>query len=682
MSELPSEILNIVYKHSSNKDVLQCALTCKRWKESALIHYYNSLSIDASRVLQTKELLQLDLSERDRYFQNGTFTKKLVVHRDDRYHIPYDLRDTVVHYTKEEWILLLKYLPNIQVLDLFQSKNSLRYMDYILNCTESDKILHKTRAIIVTNSKSHMAGTKVPNDIYFALCYKYRATITTLEVEYNSKSFKSGPINGNMLTMLYHFNSLTHLTFNNSCDDQLTTFDIMDAFPHLVSLDYKSKYMIPEVIVENILGGDTNRKKLNSSFKELHLTIPTISMHYADYIKDYVAPHLDVLKLKICNMEIFDWVKRFGLYNAVGFLRSLSKVKTASIIWEPHEHDDRLINTSTKSENTVFFTLLNAMIRNKNMHFRAQYIYGRAHKSLRVTPEDHLYFDYNLKESDYNLPLTNQDFEQGYSLSLPAQFSIPNRSTSIIGPEVIHQFNVSLGDSHQNLPLEILRYALVNCPNLQTFCCQILGENNHTILLDVTPKKGNDIVKSIPNSINATKAHIKVIKTESIVPSKEMMCLIHQYLPAVERLICILDDLTYPFVELFEVDLTAFIYLKSVRLDVQLFNYDRQNTAFLEIQFSDKDWEYYHLWGNSTTLTVTKTTLEHMNERISIKEYGDVGKAVIQCRKQVKFELFSNRSRTTEIYNGKISKLDEEIIIKLRHISYSNSRVRLYYIRS
>ncbi|KAG2193758.1 hypothetical protein INT47_005039 [Mucor saturninus] len=681
MSELPSEILNIVYKHSSNKDVLQCALTCKRWKESALTHYYNILSINANRAFQTKKLLQLDPIERDRYFQYSTFTKKLVIHRDSVYDIPIDLRDTVVHYTKEEWIQLLKYLPNIQVLDLFKSKNSLKYMDHILDCTESDKILNKTRAIIVANRKSHMAGTKVPNDIYFAVCYKYRATITTLEVEYNFKSFNFGPINGDMLTMLYHFNNLTHLTLNNSCDPQLTTLDIMDAFPHLVSLDYKSKYIIPEVIVKNILGGDTNCKKLNNSFKELHLTIPTISMHYADYIKDYVAPHLDVLKLKICNMDIFDWVERFGLYNAVGFLRSLSKVKTASISWEPQEHNNRLINTSPKSKTTVFFTLLNAMIRNENMHCRAQYHYGSAHKSLSVTPDNHLYFNYSLKKSDYYLPLTNQDFEQGYLVPLPVPFAKPNRSTSVIGPEVINQINVFLDDTRPNLPLEFLRYALMNCPNLQKFWCVLVGDYNHTILLDANPKTGNDIVESIPNSINTTQANINFVKTENIVPSKEMLCLIHQYLPAVEKLICLLDDLTSPPAEMFEMDLTAFMYLNSVLLDVQLFD-DDQNTAFLVIQFSDKDWEYYHLWGNNTTLTVTRTTLEHMNERISIKEYGNVGKAVIQCRKQVKFKLFSNRSRTTEIYNGKISKLDEEIIIKLRHISYSNSRVRLYYIRS
>ncbi|KAG2193761.1 hypothetical protein INT47_005042 [Mucor saturninus] len=651
MSELPSEILNIVYKHSSNKDVLQCALTCKKWKESALTHYYNSLSINANRIFQTKKLLQLDPSERDRYFQYGTFAKNLVVHKDYMRKRPFDSKSTVVDYTEEEWIWLLEYLPNIQVLDLSGSLNAIKYMKYILSCTDSDKILPQIKVFIKPDRQRTLADTLHCDDMHFAVCYKYRATITTLEVNFNSESFNSVPIHGDVVTMLYHFNSLTHLTFNNSFDDQLTTFDIMEACPYLVSLNYQSGHCFPEPIVKNILGSAMNRKRLNHNLKELYLTVPTISTHYADYLKDFVAPYLDVLKLEICDTDVFDWVERFGLYNAVGFLGSLSKVKTASIGWTPGMIYNRQ-TTSTKSEPTIFFTLLNAMTRNKKMHYQATYTdYQSTHKSFSLTPYDYLYFNYGLKKSDYYLPLTNQNFEQEDSLTRRLRFAIPNRSTSIIGPEVIHHFNVSMNDTHPNLPLEILRYALVNCPNLQRFWYNSINDDND-ILLYVNPKKGNDIVKSIPNSINATKAQINVIKTNSIVPSKEMMCLFHQYLPAVEKLICLLDGLTLPPAEMFEMDLTAFMYLKSVRLDVQLFGADDQNTAFLVIQFSDKDWEYYHLWGDDMDLTVTKTTLAQMTDRISNKEYGDVRKAVIQCRKQVIFELSYGYSMVTEIHNG------------------------------
>ncbi|KAG2193759.1 hypothetical protein INT47_005040 [Mucor saturninus] len=671
MSELPSEILNIVYKHSSNKDVLQCALTCKSWKESALPHFYKTLSIDDNRVFQTKKLLQLDPSERDRYFQYAFFTQKLTVHMDTANHPQHDLTHAVSdkgtrgNYTMEEWILLLEHLPNIQVLDLSGSLNASEYMQYILNSTDSDKILPNIR-VLKKAPRGSMGDAHDCNDFYFSVCYKYRATITTLEVEYNSESFDPGPINGDVVTMLYHFNSLTHLTFNNSCDDQLTTFDIMDACPYLVSLNYKSRHCIPEPIVKNILGGDTNRKRLNNSFKELHLTIPTISTHYADYLKDYVAPHLDVLKLTIRNMEIFDWVKRLGLYNAVEFLRSLSKVKTASISWEPREHSDEQINTSTETESTIFFTLLNAMIRNKKMYCRANYVQNqRTHKSFRLTPDDNLYFKYSLKESDCYVPLTNQGFEQGYSLSRRVQFATPNRSTSIIGPEVIRQVNAFLDDAHPNLPLEILRYALMNCPNLQRFWYNSTSEYNYSILIDAKPEMGGDIKKHSQNFSNTSQENIKFIKTGNMVPSKELLCLIYQYLPAIENFKCVKDQYLDPPTELFEVDLTAFNCLKLVELDVRLFCDKGQDTAFLEIQLSDKDWEYYCLLISTQELSVTKTTLENMNEQISGSEHGNIRKAVIKCHKQVIFELSSGYSMVTEIHNGKIDKLDDELSMEL-----------------
>ncbi|KAG2213991.1 hypothetical protein INT47_001261 [Mucor saturninus] len=268
-------------------------------------------------------------------------------------------------------------------------------------------------------------------------------------------------------------------------------------------------------------------------------------------------------------------------------------------------------------------------------------------KYFSLTPDDHLCFKYSLKESDYYLPTTNQDFEQEDSLTRRTQSEIFNRSTSIIGPEVIHDMIVFLEFADSNLPLEILQYALINCPNLQKFWCDSHDDNFHTILLDAYLKTGNGIVKGIQNSPDTAQENIKVIRTENIVPSKELLCHIHQYLPAIERLVCLLDDMTNPHVGLFKVDLTAFIYLKLFQLAVQWFGDDSQNTACLEIQFSDKDWEYYHLRRSNPDLTVTKTTLE-LNERISSSEHGVIRKVIVKCRKHVKFELSFDASLATE----------------------------------
>ncbi|KAI7890264.1 uncharacterized protein EV154DRAFT_512025 [Mucor mucedo] len=302
------------------------------------------------------------------------------------------------------------------------------------------------------------------------------------------------------------------------------------------------------------------------------------------------------------------------------------------------------------------------------MYCRANYVNNQStHKSFSLTPDDHLYFKYSLKESDCFVPLTYQSFEQGYSLTRRVQFATPNRSTSIIGPEVIRQINAFLDDTHPNLPLEILRYALMNCPNLQRFWYNSTSEYNHSILIDAKPEMGGDIIKRYQNFSNTSQENIKFIKTANMVPSKELLCLIYQYLPAIENLKCVLGQYMDPPTELFEVDLTAFNCLKLVELDVLLFCDKGQDTAFLEIQFWDKDWEYYCLLVSTQRLAVTKTTVENMDERISNSEHGNIRKAVIKCRKQVIFKLSSDYSMATEIHNGKINKLDDELSMELRY---------------
>ncbi|KAG2198481.1 hypothetical protein INT47_004468 [Mucor saturninus] len=135
-----------------------------------------------------------------------------------------------------------------------------------------------------------------------------------------------GSINNEMLILL---------------DTELTTLNIMNICPHLISLTYHSLYEFPDISVKDIPSDNTNPKRLDSSLKELKLSAPTIPYHYATYLKDYLVPHVNVLKININDIDVFDWIEGFRLDNAVEFLRSLSQVKPASICWEPYKHNDR-----------------------------------------------------------------------------------------------------------------------------------------------------------------------------------------------------------------------------------------------------------------------------------------------------------------------------------------------------
>ncbi|KAI7895000.1 uncharacterized protein EV154DRAFT_496673 [Mucor mucedo] len=663
MSKFPSEILNIVYSQLSKRDVFQCALTCKSWKESALSFFYRDLTIEIYGASLTKKLLQLDPIERDRYFQHGTSTKKLVVHSEKaRYQFmgTFSSEDIDDEYTKEEWLMLLGYLPNIQVLNLHDIKTSSKYLQYILDSDDSEKILTKIMEIMPRGFiESH-----------FAVCYKFHGTITKLHVEYRAQNFKMGSIKGRIITLLNDFTSLTHLTFNNECDRRLTTFDIMDACPHLVSLTYHSEYYTPDSIVKKTFDDDLSPKRLNSSVKELKLSVPTIPEHYANYIKQYLATHMDVVELNIHDVDVFDWVERIGLDNAVDFLRSLSKVKTASISWEPDWDYDRQ-TTSTESEPTIVYALVNAMKR-KEVYCKARYDDSRSvYKSIKLDPDDSLYIIHGLKRSDYYFPMTDSESEEESDeeehQDRIIQFVMPNRSISTIGPEIIHNMEVIMADRNPYLPLEFLRYALNSCPHLQQFSYMSRSRPNRRICIGTDLKMMLNAVRERKSLSNSTQKNIKVVKLKNMMPSNELLDLMRMYMPATEAFICSEDRFRERFEERFEdspnepfeADLTAFKQLNLVQLSARMLcGKIRQNTTFMEIHFVDKDWEYYCLEIDGTDLTITKTTLEQTKEQIS-KENECIRKCVVQCHKHVKFIVSLDYFRTIEISNGEISRLGQ-----------------------
>ncbi|KAG2209764.1 hypothetical protein INT47_001912 [Mucor saturninus] len=647
MSKLPLEILDTVYSQLRKKDVFQCALTCKSWKESALPFFYKDLSIKICGASPIKKLLHLDPNERDRYFQHGTSTKKLVVRSDKAEYNCMDIfssEDTDNEYTKEEWLILLGYLPNIQVLDILDSGNFGKYLQYILDSDDSDNLLPKIMEIIPDDRQPFMGQSTESSKTHFAVCYKFHKTITKLNVEYDM-----GFINDEIFTLLNNFTSLTHLTFNNSLDTELTTLDIMNVCPHLISLTYHSEYDIPDLSIKD-------------------LSAPTIPNHFATYIKDYLVPHVDVLQLDIHDIDIFDWIEKFGLDNAVEFLRSLSKVKTASISWEPYKHYVRE-TISTESEPTIVYTLFNAMRRNE-VYCEAHYDDFRSvYTSISLARDDSLYIGHGLKRSDYYIPTTDSDEEESDETeqSDRIQFVMPNRSISTIGPEVIHNMDVVMADRNPDLPLEFLLYALNNCPHLQQFSYRSMNRPNRSICIGTDPKMVLNDVRERKNLSNSTQENIKVVKLKNMMPSNKLLDLMKMYMPATEAFICSEDEYEHSPNEPFEADLTAFKWLDLVQLSARMLcGKNRQNTTYMEIQFVDKDWEYYCLEIDKTDLTITKTTLEQTKEQTG-KENECIRKCVVQCHKHVKFVISFGYIRIIEISNGQINKLDEHLSLSMHN---------------
>ncbi|KAG2198480.1 hypothetical protein INT47_004467 [Mucor saturninus] len=139
-------------------------------------------------------------------------------------------------------------------------------------------------------------------------------------------------------------------------------------------------------------------------------------------------------------------------------------------------------------------------------------------------------------------------------------------------------------------------------------------------------------------------------------------------MPATEAFICGLDKYEDQPNKSFEADLTAYKLSNSVHLSARLLCEKGRDTTFLEIQFLDKNWEYYCLILGDAALSVTKTTLKQMNEQLS-GENEMFGKAVIKCHKRAKFALsyYDFYSVVTIIDNREISTLDYKLSYSMSH---------------
>ncbi|KAG2203020.1 hypothetical protein INT47_013236 [Mucor saturninus] len=118
--------------------------------------------------------------------------------------------------------------------------------------------------------------------------------MVSLKVEYRKISFNMGRINGDQLTLLTHFNKLTQLDLHNSCSPELTMFDIRDACPHLVTLQYWSKCGIP-----NLTANEEKYRILNRDIKTLSIVAPSMPKIFINHIAKHVTCDANALVLDI-----------------------------------------------------------------------------------------------------------------------------------------------------------------------------------------------------------------------------------------------------------------------------------------------------------------------------------------------------------------------------------------------
>ncbi|KAI7895315.1 uncharacterized protein EV154DRAFT_477451 [Mucor mucedo] len=264
MSNISAEVFSIVYSHLNSRDLAQCIRVSKTWKELALPFIYKILHLGYLHVSLVKMLLRLSPVERDPQFYYGRFTKSLHVR---------------------------------SVLDLGSSPDATAYTQFTY-MIDSNKSLLKIQNVVPGKNVRFALVDRTTDDFNFATCYKHRATMVSLKVEYRKISFNMGCINGDQLTLLTHFNKLTQLDLRNSCSPELTMFDIRDACPHLVTLQYWSKFDIPDLTTNEVLDEEKYRI-VNHDIKTLSIAAPSMPKNFINHIAKYVTCDANALVLDI-----------------------------------------------------------------------------------------------------------------------------------------------------------------------------------------------------------------------------------------------------------------------------------------------------------------------------------------------------------------------------------------------
>ncbi|KAG2214259.1 hypothetical protein INT47_000815 [Mucor saturninus] len=669
MNNIGFEILTRVFSHLYKTDVTQCLFVCKSWKEAGLPFVHRDLTWTSRQVTRLKKRMKLRPITRDHYFKQGILTKTLRIDQDHSDYLTYDTEmdtyekpDLSYAFDKKDWLALLKYLPNLEVLDFSESANGNRYLRYIKDADTN--ILPKIQVMLNDEQVPCMFGNY--DNIYLGACYRHRATITTLHINYKQSVIGMGSINIQMLTLLREFNNLTHLTFNNKYDDQLTTLDIQDACPHLILLKYRSNFGIPDFKVKAILD-EPDPEKLDHKLVEMKIVVPSITKNYAKYIINYISPYVDRLVLIMKGVDLCDWIHEIGHDTVLDLLRSFDTTTTSfSINWLPGKNYKRH-SIHDDSDTTIFFSLLHALRGNKRMFCDGDYgDINPLHKSIQYSPETGLHVKYGLGYFDYCFQ-TMQNTGVGTDTD-PSNRSIlvalPNNSVSTIGPEIIHSLQIEMRDRDPALHMKFLQYALSNYPNLQYFYYHsiICG---YQILLGPDTKARRHGLENRNSLTNTLKENIKAIKIRNMLPSEELIYLIRTYMPDFKTLICGGKPPSMDQATCINVDLTELRHLNSIYLDATCLDVRETHTVFMGIQCYGGVQTYYSLGIKKNRCTIDSIPLDYMEQQTR-REDINTQATIFQCgRRDIKFVVFYGYDRIAEIVNGQLVQLR-----KTKHIDF------------
>lgn len=348
-TQLPKEILELIFTPLEQRDLSQCQLTCKKWCQVAVILLYSHvrmpLGFSYSRYCNT--ILEIPLfAERLKSFD-------LVYDDITKYQVTEPFETTVLD-------VLLKNCPNI--LELNYSCPSVDFWYRLVEAANQHK-LKRLRSLPRPGYKTLIWYNCA------AMIFSKSLAILSLDEEIEDES-----VNGNCLASyqslcnnIHVFSNLEHLSIGYCSDKLISHWNIViDSVPYLKSLTF---------IASNII-----QKKVATQFKG---PIPRISHNQT------LKCHWNIVK---CDDQL-----KYIMYK-------FPNLKYLEILYETYFNDDGYLRSGTLSLNVLLnFLRYTSVIPKRRISFGIPKVYSLniltectkmlcGRKSLIVKYVDHLIF--------------------------------------------------------------------------------------------------------------------------------------------------------------------------------------------------------------------------------------------------------------------------------------------------
>lgn len=379
--------------------------------------------------------------------------------------------------------------------------------------------------------------------------------------------------------MLSQFKNLKKLVFYNSCSDNKIMFQIQELCPQLTELTF-SQYNGSFKAVEASLDQKTEPiVKLNKNLQRLKINSSSLSIDYTNYLTRFIEDGLRTVRIEVTTTGLCDWMETVGIKNSLKLMTKLGQLNNVDISFIQCLRTRR-IYMSNALKMTRWFQLVNAFKGGKKAFCNVKFC-----GSGRM--QDH--FEYDALEKQLYLVYGFEDAENYENEDPFLSFTLPDRSLSNIGPEIINQLKLSLSEQVDSNALNFLEYGFKNCINLQ-----YLEVESYLVIQGYTEEK-NGAVDGIQNDLD-------MVHFQSGVPTVDVLDMIYTYLPNIEVLIFGSYGSNYTM----KLDLTRFESLKRCYFLLQQACTDIYRSASINFEYQGGKEQGYYYDGRSKKYSVVQ----------------------------------------------------------------------------